>query len=81
MRTTLTLENSLARQLRRIAGERGLRFKDAVNGAIAAGIGQMERPGPSRPYRTRPRPLGLRPGLSYDHVEELLSLVEGEAHR
>ena len=34
-----------------------------------------------RPYRTIPHAMGLRPGLSFDNVEELLDQAEGETRR
>ena len=30
------------------------------------------------PYRTQPRALGLKPGLSYDNMASLISAAEGE---
>jgi len=32
-------------------------------------------------YRTKPRPLGLRKGLSYNKVSKLLARIEGEYYR
>ena len=32
----------------------------------------------ARPYRTQPRPLGLRQGLSYDCIADLLARAEGK---
>ena len=81
MRTTLTLDDTLGIRLKRIAGEKGLTFKEAVNRTLALGMENLRAPPGPKPYRTRARPLGLRPGLSYDRVEELLSLVEGEARK
>lgn len=81
MRTTLTLNDALGTRLKRLAGEQGLSFKETVNRAIAVGLDTLVASPKPKPYRTRPRPLGLRPGLSYDNIEELLSVVEGEARR
>jgi len=36
------------------------------------------KPPAAKPYRTKPRPLGLRRGFSYDNVGELLARAEGE---
>jgi hypothetical protein len=34
-----------------------------------------------KPFVVHPRPVGLRPGLSYDNVEGLIEVLEGAAHR
>jgi hypothetical protein len=36
---------------------------------------------PAKPFVVHPRPLGLPPGLSYDHVEELIEALESPLHR
>jgi|GraSoi2013_100cm_1033763.scaffolds.fasta_scaffold01108_12 hypothetical protein len=33
-----------------------------------------------KPFVVHPHPVGLRPGLSYDNVEELIEVLEGAAH-
>ncbi len=56
-------------------------FKDTVNEALRAGlmnVGKQRRP---KPFVVRPRALDLRPGLSYDQVEELLDQLEGAERR
>ena len=49
-------------------------------GAVDRGLDRILNPPPARPYRTEPRPMGLRQGFSYDNVAELLSPAEGEDH-
>ena len=46
--------------------------------ALRAGLEQVLNPPASKRYRTKPRPLGLRRGFSYDNIGELLARVEGE---
>ncbi len=37
---------------------------------------------PSRtPFRVKPRHMGIIPGLSYDNIEHVLEIGEGEWHR
>jgi hypothetical protein len=48
--------------------------------ALRAGLDAVLAPPASKPYRTKPRPLGLREGLSYDNISELVALAEGEDH-
>jgi SOS response regulatory protein OraA/RecX len=35
----------------------------------------------AKPYRTKPRPLGLRKGFSYDKISSLIARTEGEHYR
>jgi len=38
------------------------------------------KPPAAKPYRTKPRALGLRRGFSYDNIGELLARAEGEEY-
>jgi hypothetical protein len=78
MRTTLTLDPDVAAKARRGAAKLRKPFKEIVNEALRIGLEVVLAPAPARPYRTKPHPMGLRPGLSYDNVAELLSRAEGE---
>lgn len=76
MRTTVSIDPDLAAKLRRIAQERGISFKEALNTVLRDGMG-AER-GPARPYRLRPRRLGLRPGIDLDKALRLAAELEDE---
>jgi hypothetical protein len=82
VRTTLTLEKDVAAQLKRAMRERGDSLKDTVNAALRAGLAVLSTPGPAPPTFTV-RTFDLGPSLigSLDNIEEVLSRVEGEAHR
>jgi hypothetical protein len=82
MRTTLTIEDDLARQLQQLSRERDEPFKRVVNEALRRGLDQMRRAEePSVPYRTIPWSVGrcLLPDL--DDIAGVLARVEGEAYR
>ena len=81
MRTTLTLDPDVATKARRGAARLGKPFKEVVNAALRAGLEVVLAPPTAKPYRTQPRPLGLREGVSYDSIADLLALAEGEDHR
>ncbi len=81
MRITLTLDDALGMKLKRMAGEQGLSLNKTVNRALAVGLDHLVTLPKPKPYRTRPRPLGLRHGLSYDDVAGLLAFAEGDTHR
>ncbi len=76
MRTTVTIDPDLAAKLRRIARERGISFKEALNTMLRAGMGA--RAGTARAYRLRARRLGLRPGIDLDKALHLASALEDE---
>jgi hypothetical protein len=63
MRTTLTLEDSIATQLRRLAHNRQTSLKDTVNQALELGLRQMTASAAPKPYRTRARRLGAFRGI------------------
>ncbi len=79
MRTTLTLDPDVAAKAKRGAAKLGKPLKTVINAALRIGLDQVLNP-PSKPYRTKPHPLGLPPGLSYDNISELLARIEGEGH-
>lgn len=80
MRTTITLDDDVARLLERESRRSGTSFKQVVNKFLRLGLAAAKRP-TRKPFVVSPRKLGLAPGLSYDNVEQLLELIEGSAHR
>lgn len=72
----MTIEPDLAARLRAIARERGITFKEALNAALRAGLAAQA--GAARPYRLRPRRLGLRPGIDLDRALRLAAALEDE---
>ncbi len=82
MRTTLTLDDDVAVLVKRVAGRRGTSIKETVNAALRQGLQVLARPDePLRKYRVHPWNLGGSLVGSLDNVEEVLSRVEGDAHR
>ncbi len=79
MRTTLTLDPDVAAKAKEGAARFGKPFKEIVNAALRAGLDSVLNPAPSKPYKTHPHPMGLKPGLNYDNISELLALSEGDA--
>lgn len=86
MRTTLTLDDELARQLKKLAISTGRSFKEIVNATIRKGLSLGEEPiGDRPPFRVQPKACGFRPGVDplklnqlYDDLEiEDLSLEAG----
>lgn len=77
MRTTLTIDDALMRDLRRVAQSRGLSLKEVVNRALRAGLASLERPPPSRRYRGRAFAMG-RPRVDLDKALQLAGSLEDE---
>jgi len=80
MRTTLTLDPDVSAKARKGAAKLGKPFKEVVNAALRVGLEEILKPAAAKPYKTKPRPMGLREGFSYDNVSELLARAEGEDH-
>lgn len=81
MRTTLTLDPDVADKVKKSAAALGKPLKIVINSALRVGLEAMLRPSPRQRYRTKPRPLGMRPGYNYDKISELIAITEGEDYR
>ena len=57
MRTTVTLDDRLTAELKRISVDTGRPFKDVINETIRAGLVARQQPPPT-PYRLKPSSLG-----------------------
>jgi hypothetical protein len=81
VRTTLTLDDDLAAKLRADARQSGKPFKQIVNRVLRLGLKTQTEAKALPPFKVRTRDLGLRPGLAFDNIEELLEQIEGPFHR
>ena len=77
MRTTLTIEDDLARALRERARLLGLPFKQVVNDALRRGISPVVREDPA-PYRVVPHHSGFAPGVDPLKLNQLSDQLEVE---
>jgi hypothetical protein len=78
MRTTLTLDDRVARALKAIAHRAGKPFKQVVNETLQAGLAARETPRPRR-YRVKPVSLGgALPGIDLTKVLRLAAALEDE---
>lgn len=78
MRTTLTLDQDVWAKLRSEARRSGRPFKQVVNDFLRRAINEGRQP-PAEPFQVRARDLGIRPGLDYDNIGELIEQLEGPA--
>ena len=84
MRTTLTLEEDVAVQLKALCAARGERYKKVVNDVLRAGIMVLtSRSAEETPrlHRTAPVSLGTPMLPNIDNIGEVLALLEGDDHR
>ena len=83
MRTTLTLDDDVAIELKRVCARRGVQFKQVVNQALRAGLRALQEPvsADGKMYRTPPVSLGRPTYPDLDNVAELLAVAEGDDHR
>jgi hypothetical protein len=78
MRTTLTLDDRIAKILKALAHRTGKPFKQVVNETLQAGLAARGAPKP-RPYRLRPVSLGgVSPGIDLNKALRLAAALEDE---
>jgi CRISPR/Cas system CSM-associated protein Csm2 small subunit len=80
MRTTLTLDDDLAVELRRIQAESGQSWKQVVNDVVRAGVALRHARGRETHQVRRTKSVSLGRPLMADvsNVHETLSLAEGD---
>src|SRR3954468_7650804 len=64
VRTTLTLDEDLAKKLKSEVRRSGRSFRDVINDMLRRGLASQKAAKPSKPFKVKARDLGLRPGLS-----------------
>lgn len=80
MRTTLTLDDNIAKDLQEKAHRSRRPFKDVVNEALALGLSVMDRPGEPVVYRVSPASMGApRPGVDLAKALALAERLEDDA--
>jgi hypothetical protein len=80
VRTTLSLDDDIANLLSQEIRRSGVSFKEAVNHYLRLGLTAAKQPARKK-FVVKPLAVGLPPGLSYDHVEELIEVLEGPLHQ
>lgn len=80
MRTTITIDDRLAKELKRLSVETGKPFKSVLNETLRAGLHGRQKPSAS--YRLRPASLGLpHAGVDLDKALQLADELEEVALR
>lgn len=82
MRTTLTIDDQIAAELKKRAFESGKSFKEVVNESLRRGLASERPTPPPCPYRLESASLGgALPGVNLDKALQLAELLEDEAIR
>jgi hypothetical protein len=83
VRTTLTLDEDVARRLKAEVRRSGKPFRTVVNEYLRTALASRPKGTSVEPrFVVQARDLGaLRPGLSLDDIGNLLDVVEGPLHR
>ena len=78
MRTTLTLEPDVAARLKQEIRRSGKGLKTLVNEALRLGLGLTGKPVRGSRFEVRPHAFGLKPGIDFDRMNQLVDELEAE---
>ena len=76
MRTTLTLEPDVARQLKSRMAEQEVSLKELVNDALRRGLSATPASRPKKPFRVASHSFGFKPGIDMSKLNQLLDELE-----
>ncbi|MEO6392927.1 MAG: DUF2191 domain-containing protein [Pyrinomonadaceae bacterium] len=78
MRTTITIDDDIAAKLKaKIKKSKDLTFKALVNETLRRGLLEPANSRPRKAFKVKSRSMGIRKGLNYDNIGELLEQIEG----
>jgi hypothetical protein len=82
MRTTLSLDEDVARMLEQFKKSKEASFKQIVNDALRKGLTEMSQPTPTRSnFKTRAVDLGKSSFPNLDNAWEVIAEAEGDWHK
>lgn len=82
MRTTISLDTDVAEKLQsEMRRRRSNNFKETVNDVLRRGLLMHRELAAAKPFKVRARSMGVKPGLNYDNIGELLEQLEGASHK
>lgn len=76
MRTTLTLDEDVARKLQEAVHQLRRPFRQVVNEFLRLGLQARHTTRKAKPFRVRAKRMGQRVGRSYDSIPQLLDAIE-----
>jgi hypothetical protein len=81
MRTTLTLDDDVARRLESEMQRSGEGMKAVVNRALRLGLGMADKPVEPEPFSVEAHAFGFREGTDLDRLNQLVDELEAEEVR
>ncbi len=81
MRTTLTLDPDVATRVRQEVRRTGKALKAIINDALRRGLGMGPTPVRAPRFRVEAHPLGVRPGVDLDRMNQLVDQLEASRAR
>jgi hypothetical protein len=76
-RTTITLDDDVLEKLNHESSRRGASLRETVNDLLRYALIHRSTASAPPTLKIRPFPMGYKPGLNYDSVQELLDYGEG----
>jgi hypothetical protein len=81
VRTTLTIDDDVARLVQEEVKRSGDSFKGTVNNLLRKGLTANRDPEPRKPFVVTPIAMNTGLGTRYPKVEDLIEALEGPMHR
>ncbi|MDE2929238.1 MAG: antitoxin [Acidobacteriota bacterium] len=81
MRTTLTIDEDIALRIQDLRRRRGHSLKQVINRLLREGLRSSQQTPHAKPYRTKTRKLGLRPGFDTAGFNQLVDELEAEEYQ
>jgi len=83
MRTTLTIDDDIVSKLQAEISVTGKSFKEVVNETLRLGLVFRVKLTDQQqaPFKVKSRPLGIKDGINYDNIGELLERIEGANYK
>lgn len=78
MRTTLTIDDHLMKELKALAHGKGLPLKRVINDTLRAGLASGRDPRPPKPYRCKTFKMGYPPRLNLDKALDIAAALEDD---
>ncbi len=78
MRTTITLDDDIARKLKEISRREGKAFKQVVNETLRMGFREKACPREESLFRVEAKHCGFRPGIDIGKLNQLSDDLETE---